>query len=609
MKYALVCLFSLISVTLQAAPGDTSDLPANGGLGSNDVSPKYGVISGDDENADRLLKIPEVQNIYKDCKANRPNDAIQTCLWDEISKDENKAIKEKVLKEYDDMQIGEKGSDKKIYEGRNYSNVKNLNIGQKPGTAGDDASLSPKQKLEKFLFQKYLEALYGKQNGEKKLMMDHTLFYKMYKSQLGKNLISSISAFTFDSIEKAGVCLIPEGDELKKAREENLKKLEQQAQIQTDPKKDAENSSQGYGQWLTCFGQIEKLCTASSAEFAKVETADKDFFKNRPNMQADTQKRACLTYRYVKDVRQALINVKDIEKKLESYEDENAVNAFSSNMEVNKFDNLDDMMAVSSKELVEESGMDDAYKARAEELKQCQESGDMGSDICKKYLVENPEAKDKLLAEFALRSGAQVDRIGSDLDKDKDKDKNNLRKYLQEEGRTEEQINAILAQTDDKLEELRNKIKEKHKAERQQIMASLVDKIDERSLKDDASEDAKKAKFGKIKEEFDNRPDYLKQVVFFNNVVSSFIDIQSSDGKNMKNTAALNRELKNSVFGDNRAPAGSSGPTLPSVDISKIQEIAPKDSGSSGRSEGASLDVGVINEKIIIIPTPDPKNP
>jgi len=596
----IVSLF-LLSLSAHSA-GENSNIQANGAQPPQaKFEAKYGAIQGN-EQADRLLKIPQVKAIYEKCVAD--DKPVETCLWDGVRADDStKKLVQDELDKMNNSRDGIQDKDKAQYEERNLSNIRINSVANDPSkrlAASDD---SPQKKLEAYLFKKFTEAMYGKDKNDKKLMMDHNVFYSLYQSQLGKNLISAISSYAMDSENVSGVCLVGIGVDLPNIRKTNLEMLSQQTQVTgknpdgTD--KTPEDSSAAYGHWGRCSSQIEALCTGSAA------------YNNLPNPNNDdphpmkarideSKKRSCAVYRYIKDTRQALKEMELLSKKME----EKAQAGFNNNPTEQKLyqrEKIDEMMAVSSQEMVQDSGMQDALNKRQEELKKCETEYDANKEVCDKYLSGTKEDTDKLKAEYALRTSIQNEKMEKDFDdSNKDSDKN-LIKYLQEEGRTQEQIDKIMAQTLGKLAELKREIKAKFKNERQELINGLSDKLRKTSI-EKKPEDTQ-GRLADIKKEFDARPDYLKQLVFFNNIVTGFIEVGGSGGKSFKNTAALEHELKKSAFAtENRTPAsGTNAPASSlsniNVSIDDISKIKPKEGNSNG--ESVNLDVNQINDNFI----------
>jgi len=600
MKPLMIVSLFLVSLSAYSA-GENSNIQANSGAPAKPkFEAKYGAIQGN-EQADRLLKIPQVKAIYEKCVAD--NQPVETCLWNGVSADSS--TKKLVEDELDKMNSrdGVPNSDKAQYEARNLTNIRTNSVANDPSkrlAASDD---SPQKKIEAYLFKKFTEAMYGKDKNDKKFMMDHNVFYSLYQSQLGKNLISAISSYAMDSENVSGVCLVGTDSDLPNIRKTNLEKLSQQTTVTgknpdgTD--KAPEESSAAYGHWGRCSTQIEALCTGSTL-YSSLPNPNND---DPHPMQAridESKKRSCAVYRYIKDTRQALKEMEQLSKKME----EKAQAGFNTNpteQAIYQREKIDEMMAISSQELVQDSGMQEALTKRQEELKKCETEYDANKEICDKYLSGKKEDTDKLKAEFALRSMVQNDKMEKDFDATNKDSDDNLRKYLQEEGRTKEQIDQIMAQTEDKLIKLKGEIKAKFKSERDQLINGLKEKLSKTSI-ENKPEDTQ-AHFAEIKKEFDARPDYLKQLVFFNNIVTGFIEVGGSNGKSFKNTAALEHELKKSAFAtENRTPAsGASAPASSlsniNVSIDDIKKIKPKEGNSKG--ESVNLDVKQINDNFI----------
>lgn len=622
MKKSVLILMLLSPLTAFAA-GETSDIQANGGTAGagapRDFKAQYGVVQTQGD-GDRLLKIPEVQNFFQECKTEfeQTRKDVSDCLWDKVKADD--AVNQKVQEEMAKMN---KTYDKKDldYEGRTLSNIRINSVGTDPSKRAKDSEKSPQQKLEEFLFKKFTEALYEKKGDKKTMVMNHRLFEELYKSQLGKNLIAAISSYALESENVAGVCLHAGTDqgELDRVRRLNLAKLEQKVDPVSDPgaSNNNNNNNQGgqvpaaYNDWSLCARQIEMLCT-TTAIYAPVKATDPQNTTRFDGRIQSSQKKSCIVYRYMKDTRRALLDMEKVDEGWKKLKDDRYADAGNFGDRLFDENKTNEMMNLSSQELIVDSGYEDAVKKREEELEKCKEDYDGNKEICDKYLLGSKEDKDKIMAEARLRLEAQNKKINDDfLNADADQGNQKLKKYLEEEGRTEEQVAAILSQTQDKIDKLREDIKRQHRLETEAIKNALKEKLDGITIDQDPARSAERnGTMERIKDEFEKRPDQMKQLIFFNNVVSGFIQVRDSSGKTTANTAALNAELrKSALVTDNRAPASGQGnaSTLPQVNIDKIREIAPP-GGNSSEGSAATLDASQINDSFIR-KEPDQNNP
>lgn len=618
-------IVSLFLFSLQAfCAGESSTIQANGGApAAQNFEAKYGVYQGN-KDADRLLKIPEVQKLYQECVTEKPND-ISDCLWnDKLSKAENKATLDKVQEELDKMNnISEtvKADDKLKYEGRNLSNLKFNGVASDP-TKSNDSGSSPAKKLEDYLFKKFTEAFYGNDPQKKKMMMDHNVFYNLYQSQLGKNLISTISAYALDSEliinsadQQKSVCLYGQESDLKRIREKNMKAL---STING-------SSPEAYQSWSVCLKNIQNLCSGEDGFYSPVTKAkikviypsitdDDEIDRIKDARIKVSKEKACSAYRYIKDVRQALIETEKLEKLANEKLKDGIKDGLNPLGEVESYDvnKNEELLTVTSQEVVTTSEMDKDYQSKKEALEKCSQDYEGNKAECDKFLSGSEDDKNKLITEYALRSKMQSKNLDEDLSKENDPDKKNLERYLKEEGRTDAQIKEILARQEIELDKVRESIKLKYKEEREKLITNLGNELSKRvSLKDPQ---ATTSQFANIKAEFDERPEYLKQVVFFNNVVSSFLsicpaneDCSKDTSKGSKNTMALEKELKSGAFvTENRGPASGNGNAQASVvDIEAIKQIAPKNSSDTKPtgSTGSNLSVDQINDMIITLPS------
>ncbi|GAB4016890.1 MAG: hypothetical protein Fur0010_17050 [Bdellovibrio sp.] len=605
-KYALLLI--LLSPLSVFAAGETSDIQANGGIpAKKDFKAQYGVVQTQAD-GDRLLKIPEVQNFFEQCKSEfeQTRTDVSDCLWTKVNADD--AVREKVQEEMAKMNKTFDNKDLN-YEGRTLSNIRINTVATDPTKKFNDKDKSPQQKLEDYLFKKFTEALYEKKGDKKTMVMNHRLFEDLYKSQLGKNLIAAISSYALESENVAGVCLHAgtSDSEIDRVRRLNLAKLETPAAPTQDPGA-ANNKQSGqvpaaYNDWALCARQIEMLCT-TTAIYAPVKATDPQNKTRFDSRIQSSQRKSCIVYRYMKDTRRALIDMEKVDEGWKKLKDDSYSEAGNFSDRLFDENKTNEMINLSSQELIVDSGYEDAVKKREEELKKCAEDYDGNKENCDKYLLGSKEDNDKIMAEANLRLQAQNKKINDDLlNADADQGNQNLKKYLEEEGRTEEQVAAILSQTQDKINQLREDIKRQHRLETEAIKNALKEKLDSITIDQDPAHTAERNNTMKrIQGEFERRPDQMKQLIFFNNVVSGFIQVRDNTGNTSSNTAALNAELRRSaMITDNRAPASGqgTGSNLPQVDIDKIKALAPTGGGSTSGG-AATLDVGQINDSFII---------
>ncbi|MGZ3790399.1 MAG: hypothetical protein ACXVLQ_17840, partial [Bacteriovorax sp.] len=164
---------------------------------------------------------------------------------------------------------------------------------------------------------------------------------------------------------------------------------------------------------------------------------------------------------------------------------------------------------------------------------------------CKKFLDTNTEKNSEAVTEFGLRQFAQ----GEDLEKKLADDKN-VETYLKEEGYTDVQIKDLTSK--DNIEDVKQKIKERFNDEKAAIIKEMANRISTKTATTDGKIDDKDtSKMTQIKKELSSRNSDLKNLIHFNNIVSSYLSIEDTGTKKVsRNTASLFSEVE-SYDGEN----------------------------------------------------------
>jgi hypothetical protein len=130
--------------------------------------------------------------------------------------------------------------------------------------------------------------------------------------------------------------------------------------------------------------------------------------------------------------------------------------------------------------------------------------------------------------------------------------KEDVSDYLKEQGYSEDQIKEMIEKD---IEKLKEQIANRYAQEREAIVKKLNEKLKSKTI-DTSAEDVKAAKETKIDElasELEGKPEELKQLIHYNNIVTGFLKIAEQDAgdkkkdKNSKqedNTISIARELE-----------------------------------------------------------------
>lgn len=499
------------------------------------------------------------------------------------------------------------------------------------------------KRVEDYLFKRLSEALYGEvceqvavgseqegqpsvncKSGDKTKLVDHDTFYGLYESQLGKNIISSVSNYCLKAHpQNTGSnqdFLIPDDES-------------RQASITASHIQNLQVSGTGgnpaaYNHWLNCFGKLDEIChdpnrTIPSSGYAQA--------KNK----------ACVTQSNIEGFKKAILATKKLKDDVKKFRDEDkgssvagrfgegreAAEIFKGDGSVAGEKSVNELTSLTSGEIYNKSGAKDAAKARAEAIqKQCL---DNPSDVegCRGLLNQGVDASQisDIQREDALRARLAAEQI-------KEFDEDQIKEYFKREGKTDEEIEKILenAKADGKtIQQIAESISNKYKTERDAIIAANNKMFDEYNISDEAIEDlrrnnpsgAQQAIETTVTQQATNLKNTLEGQVadfakasLFNNVVSGFFSISDAENAGAsvaangngprepaneptRNLESLKREFADSAFlGDdaqNDAQISDIAATFSNIKDSIEQNV---DLGAStGDSENVTLDAQTID--------------
>lgn len=521
----------------------------------------------------------EVVQVKKACEADHPDadeKTIVDCIW----------------------------SDGRLSEAKRKEIYKALNFGKEENTYAPTISNFKRKdsaavkKLEQYMEKRLSEALADTTTKNNVgAVTDQTIFLKIYKTQLGKNLITEIAGYCIYSDPNTG--FVPEGNrkELEFYHQKNIENLNQKGIINTSTQ---EEGSIAYNGFAKCMGRIGSKCRGDDTD-PGLNTSDNRDPDKRIYVPSDATAPAsikmissCELNRLITGVKDAITKTDDI---LETYKNMKPsaslqiLNPNTKNIDVNKIVN------VGSKELVEKSGYAAELKKMKNELStKCSTQDAAKIPECKKYFSDE-ETNKKLALEYDFRNKALAQKLSDDLDA-ANGDMEKLKKIYKDQGLSDADFKELLQKVpanQNAFEYLKDKIKKQYNNERTQLTASLNAKLKETQIKKDDPSTATSVTSGLIAN-YDTSAQGLAQVYQYANIVSSFIEV-NSDGQKMKNTAALSAELNSNYFSadstSGRSVAGTN-PTTPPV-TRNFDNLKAFDRGtdSSGGQNVSETSIGV----------------
>ena len=481
------------------------------------------------------------------------------CLW-EGWVDENGRI---VIPKLDD---NEKNSIQHLFKGRERFDASNITISDNPAL----------RKLEEYYGKRLKEII--DPGGDKNVVADHAIYHKIYRSQLGKNVIGALSSYCLDA---RGDDFLVEKDPQRNrdTRKENLKKLE------TTSTTESGNTNMAYGHWSGCAFNIQHICynTCREKEGAGKKYCCKENCDNDTLFQ-HSQSRACEVVDYIKAIRQNLLVLDKIDEQWEERKS-TGVAGFDGNV-VHEVE-IEKITSLNSRQVVEQSGYTNEQKNIVEEMEECLKNFDPRN--CSKFVGVEKEGE-RALDEQSFRTRVLQEKI--DLMKKSDKREDSLEQYLRDEGYSKEEISKMLQDGKVSAEMISQRFKEKRAA----LQRSLKEKLENTSADPNDPQDTKDT-LQNLRDEAARERQRLGELVFFTNMVSGFLKIGDEEGNVLgNNSESLQQELKDGLFSSEES-ANKLG-----LDFKALQESGNKAAPLSNKQntqEQRNLEVETINELLL----------
>lgn len=538
---------------------------------------RQGVIV--ENQADALEKIlesvPKTREVLTACREQAPPD-LQECVWAGLTEQEQNQVIE-ALENYKRETTQTSGEENKYsYNLGNFTNKQ----------------LEAVDKLREYLGNRMKEIIYGEGN-DPNVVVDHTRFYELYKSQMGKDLINQLSGYCLYSDPMTGLVPFFGEDRFSKLafyKEHNLKNL---GDISDN------NMSTSYEGFNSCIQKINIDCQEKPTT---VLIEDKDNPPNKKSVSRDQYFRdanpdniiplpsseivvsPCELSRYMTGVKLAMEKVDGINA---AFAEEGRSQSWG---DVKRF-NSDKIVNIGSKELVEESGYKDAVEETAQRIQACADGGGNGCDEFLTDKEENQEIQD----EFFIRNLAYKKKLEKMLTgEDVEVTEELLFEYFKEKGMTEESFQNLVANKQQEaasrndgttaLDLIKEMIRTRETEEIDALQESLQARLEEtqRATPEDLRRDPNFNPLATTMERVQNSAENLAEVIHYANIVSSFIEV-GDPGNGNRNTNALAAELNNNLFeGGDR-------------DVSSLQQFADPDN-SEEEQENTTLDRDKIDQ-------------
>ena len=477
-----------------------------------------------EETIERLIETDLIKDKYAECVSEKAPEP-WNCVWEEKLKPAEQDQVAEILGKFNNKKDQGKPKEGNKYEGK--------------GLGLFHEKTSPvMKKLGDNLFDMFQEAMYGEYTAEmqkKELrLVDHAVFYDIYKARISKEFIELVASFCLDSTKSGSVYTVSEDeDKLKKVREDNIKKLHS-------------NPEGEKAKFNICIVEIKNICTHKSTNGVSCnKVAGKDIACAKDE---NTQNRACEVQQAVNAVKKNIaateIIQKEIEKDADKQNGEGNLGDAITNQTVSIYNgskmgdrqSVDTMTTVTSGQLEKAMRVDDETTIFDETAKKLEEECvDSLTKNCKEYVLEGDEiqdAKDKI-AEMGLRMIAMEKRVNDNLSKAKDGDKkakDELTQFLKEEGINEEDIEAIMSDTK-KIKIVTDQIISNYSARKNAVINNLNNQLT-KMIPEDDTDQKKLSIISQVREELLDRPKHYQQLLHYSNIISSYLSTSSSSGPN-----------------------------------------------------------------------------
>lgn len=545
-------------------------------------SPEKNEVKGGiviNESLQKLMDIDGVQPIYETCKKNvspslgenARSDKILQCLWTGVSA--NADLKKKVQTAYSDELKVDKTADPKT--GRSPASTKSNLTGRSTSVATDYESDPAVLGLSKFYGEKLDEILdpdkaLTKEENKKGMILttNHRQFIDLYKSELGKTIINAFTSYCLDTDPETCTSANPACtlDDSESKRTEHRKK-----NIESLATANLAGDSDDSKKWRTCISSVPKSCMNAKS--------------NSTGTQSETVKRSCLIMDYVESARKNIIAADDQKKFYDDLAVSNQYNIVSNSKEADsKKVSTDAILEMSSKDV--EVALKEPLAQDKAEFESCfKDDVVVNVKACEKYLNTNKEANEMAIAELGMRQLAQEGALEEALNSSDSK----VRDYLKEEGYSPEDIKNMTADKAS-IETVKNEIMERYKNQKSAIIAEMTAKINGKTSSTDGKIDVKTDvnKLKAIRNELASRSADLSNLVKFNNIVSSYLEVSKEGSKtNDRNTASLFGEVADMNAADKK-----------NAEL-QLKNAKLKENKSSDGSSMTNLDVKTINNEFL----------
>jgi hypothetical protein len=538
----------------------------------------------------KLLEVPGIRDIYnaEPCKSSSdPGE----CIWNKLTENGDTAKQDELRAIIEQHQLarpsgGSTGENKGRYERNVLSNIQEHNV--------DPAVAAMQTHMSNLLRDAMYNGMKSQVENKQVRVVDHATFTTLFESRVSKGIVEAISSFCLD-VTSLGtpVWIIPDDAAAREAnRKRNTEALGTPAGLEA-----------AKIHWNQCATNIKIACTLKAPDATPPDTqacpsvvatlaADapppatgEPVTRRAANFCSGTlitQQRACQVQEVLEQSRQQLLYLAAVKEgyrnlgmplegggtSTQSGDMSNAVSHCTRNdhgrcvaseaVSVSVYNGagagektIEDVTTITSGGDIMK-GYADAHKTDTKDLlERCAAAPD--NEECQRFKMtqaESDTAKEQL-AEMSLRGRAMkesLERIrkgihGETGGLDETKAKEELTQLLKEEGRSQEQIDAIMNGSNDRLKAVISDINTNYESQRKGLIESLSKKITDATVTEVQNASAV---IDNAKRELLSRPDEYKQVLHFSNIVTGLLDPPAGQ---QAHVGSMRRELENVAEG------------------------------------------------------------
>ena len=263
---------------------------------------------------------------------------------------------------------------------------------------------------------------------------------------------------------------------------------------------------------------------------------------------------------------------------------------------------IDELTSITSKELIANNSGNSYAKANKEELDELSECMDLEKDkiinpeACKKFLNTNQEDDARAIIQMKAEKEKRAKLLATLIE---EKDTEKIKELLLSDGYEEAEAEKLAQRVIDDKDGMALLIQNRYENRMDALIESTTKKMNAISVIE-INENNQEAinKLKDIKDNLKNKTKEFAELVHFNNIVTSYLDITDGDGKTAKNIASAKRELSGNIFSDEfsdqREEFNSQG-NLSGLSANGDTEFRDNVEQSLNMEEATSSDNAVLN--------------